>query len=204
MKKSIFKKIGAIALTAMLAGSIGAIAGCDSGAGGGSSKYAGKILIGVQQTRGNNYEAMCKFLDALKPELDFDYQIAQMSYSDSSNLTTIENAILKGAIGIITMTEMEMGYTQQVIELCEQEEVYYAGYMSDFWKTYANPTTGKAPKASKYCLGSVSDGELDTETTATWLFDAVKESPYRKIVLTRSPDYAYPSSVESAKTFKNS
>ena len=205
MKKSILKKIGAIALSSVLAGSIGAVAGCGgggNGGGGGSGKYAGKILIGVQQTRGNNYEAMCKFLDALKPELDFDYQIAQMSYADESNLTTIENAILKGAVGVITMTEMEMGYTQQVIELCEQEEVYYAGYMSDFWKTYAEPTTGKAPKDSKYCLGSVSDGELDAETTATWLFEAVKESSYRQIGLTRSPDWAYPRSAQSALTFK--
>lgn len=210
MKKSILKKIGAILLTAAVAGSVGAFAACGgeggggsgTGGGGSSSQYGGKIFIGVQQTRGNNYEAMCKFLDALKPELNFDYQIAQMSYSDNSNLTLIENAIMKGAIGIITMTEMEMGTTQQVIELCEEEGVYYAGYMSDFWKTSATPTTGKAPKDSQYYLGSVSDGELDTETTATWLFEAVKESPYRKIVLTRSPEYAYPRSVESAKTFK--
>ncbi len=46
MKKSILKKIGAIALSSVLAGSIGAVAGCGgggNGGGGGSGKYAGKI-----------------------------------------------------------------------------------------------------------------------------------------------------------------
>jgi len=209
MKMSIFKKIGAIALSAALVGSIGAVAGCTgNGDNNGDDPNKGdkggvKILVGVQQTRGNNYEAMCKFLDALKPELNFTYDIQLMDRSDNNNVILLENAILKGISGIITMTEMAASATQGVIEMCEEEGVYYAGYMSDFWKTYSDSNlSGKKPKDSKYCLGSVSDGELDSETTAKWLFDTVKKSPYRKIVLTRAPEYAYPSSIAASEVFK--
>ena len=209
MKRSIFKKIGTIALSAMMAGSICAVAGCSNTGNtpGGNTPSGGsggtKILVGVQQTRGNNYEAMCKFLDALKPELNFTYDIQLMDRSDNNNVILLENAILKGVSGIITMTEMAASVTQGIINLCEQEGVYYAGYMSDFWKTYSDANlSGKKPKDSKYCLGSVSDGELDSETRATWLFETVKKSPYRKIVLTRAPEYAYPSSVAASEVFK--
>lgn len=205
MKRSIFKKIGTIALSAMMAGSIFAFAGCDleDGPDGPGGDGGVKILVGVQQTRGNNYEAMCKFLDALKPELNFTYDIQLMDRSDNNNVIVLENAILKGVSGIITMTEMAASATQGIIKLCEEEGVYYAGYMSDFWKTYSDDNlSGKKPKDSQYCLGSVSDGELDSESTAKWLFEAVKKSKYRKIVLTRAPEYAYPSSIEASVVFK--
>lgn len=158
-----------------------------------------RIVIGVQQTQGNNYEAMCNFLDDIKDDLGFEYETTLLeSRNNDKNLTTFQTKMLTGIHGIISMVDMDSANMSKLLEECEKNDVYYAGYMSDF----ANSNQNEEIMGSKYMLGSVSDGEIDGAVRGEFLFNAIVESDDRNVVFARFPLYAYPSAAQSIAKFK--
>lgn len=166
-----------------------------------------QIAIGVQQTSGNNFESMCNLLDSLKEELNFSYSTILMTRNNDENLTAFDNAMLSGAAGIISMTDMDVVSTKTLIEKCEVNNAYYAGYMSDFANTFANKNAGDVAnvnyiKSSPHMLGAVSDGEIDGAVRGEFLFNQVVATTARKVTFARFPLYAYPSAATSINKFK--
>ncbi len=157
------------------------------------------IVIGVQQTSGNNYESMCNFLDNLKSELNFDYETVLLeSRNNDKNLSTYQTKMLAGADGIISMVDMDEANLTKLLADCEKNDVYYAGYMSDF----ANVNKKEEIMNNKYMLGTVSDGEIDGAVRGEFLFNEIVKSSARKVVFSRFPAYAYPSALASISRFK--
>jgi len=189
--KKIFK---ALAVTGVALSATAGLASCNKGA---EEKVS--IVIGVQQTSGNNYESMCNFLDDLKGELNFDYETVLLeSRNNDKNLSTFQTKMLAGAQGIISMVDMDKANLSKLLADCEKNDVYYAGYMSDF----ANVNKDETIMNNKYMLGTVSDGEIDGAVRGEFLFNQVVKSTDRKIVFSRFPVYAYPSAVASINKFK--
>lgn len=191
------KTLKKAAAFAVAAASIATVAGLTACTPGEASDV--NIVIGVQQTSGNNYEAMCNFLDDIKDDLGFTYKTVLLESRDNNkNLTTFQNEILGGANGIISMVDMDAANLSALLEYCEQNNVYYGGYMSDFPNAVADESLINNP----YLVGSVSDGETDGNILGQYLFDAVVKSDARTVVFTRFPAYAYPAAIDSVNAFK--
>ena len=188
--RKIFKMAGVLTLAAVTTVSL---ASCK-----GTTSDAKHIIIGVQQTSGNNYESMIKFLDSLKSDLGFDYETVLLdSRNNDANLSTYQTKMLAGADGIITMVDMDEANTTKLLADCEKNNVYYAGYMTDFANVIKNDTIMN----NKYMLGAVSDGD-DGETRAQFLFDEIVKTTNRKLIFTRFPLYAYPVAATTINKFK--
>ena len=192
--KNFFKFAAGAAFAAVTAVSLASCGGNNQG-----SELASKhIVIGVQQTSGNNYEAMLKFLDSLKDDLKFTYDTVLLdSRNNDANLSTFQTQMLAGADGIITMVDMDLANTTKLLAECEKNDVYYAGYMTDF----ANVMKDDTVMNSKYMLGAVSDGDTG-ETRAKFLFDEIVKTTNRKLVFARFPLYAYPVAKTTIDEFK--
>ncbi len=176
---------------------VGALAFTSCGEAGVGDKVS--IVIGVQQTSGNNYESMCNFLDNLKTDLNFDYETVLLeSRNNDKNLSTFQTKMLAGADGIISMVDMDEANLTKLLADCEKNDVYYAGYMSDF----ANVNKKEEIMNNKYMLGTVSDGEIDGAVRGEFLFNEIVKSSARKVVFSRFPAYAYPSALASISKFK--
>ncbi len=197
MKHKFLKKALCIGVAcATVAGGMVGMTACGSG---GDSTH---IWIGVQQATGNNYESMCNLLDALGEEYNFTYTAELMDRNGDKALSSIQNAILGGAQGIIAMTDTDTSTNRSIVELCEENGAFYAGYMNDFKSIYDPDTTADGFSQadvdyilnSDNFLGTVTDGDIarDGGTRGEWLFEQISQSDYRKIVFAHSPTYAYP------------
>ncbi len=185
---------------------------CLAGAGMGmtacGNAEADHIVIGVQQTSGNNYNSMCNLLDALSEELNFTYETVLVDRDADGTLTTYQNALLGGAVGIISMVDVDAATTRTIIEYCEQNDAYYAGYMTDFANTFSNTDSADAAnveyiKNSDAMLGAVTDGDIyaDGGTRGEFLFNALVESDSRVVTLCNAPTYAYPVATAAIERF---
>lgn len=168
-----------------------------------------RIVVGVQQTTGNNYNSMCNLLDALKDELNFEYTTTLVDRNADAALSTYQNQLLGGAQGIITMVDVDAATTRKIIEDCEANNAYYAGYMTDFANTFANTDSAQAENVeyilnSDAMLGAVTDGDIvrDGGTRGEFLFDAVVKTDARVVTLCRAPLYAYPVAATAIDRFK--
>lgn len=197
MKKSIFKKVAAVALTAAVVGSVGAMAtGCNNG-----GKETVDITIGVQQTTGNNYEAMVKFLDNIKGEVGFTYNTVLVGRDNNANLTTYQNAIASGTQGIISMVDMDNANTKTLLQDCAEAHCYYTGYMTDFANVTSTRNGATDLSDNEYMLGAVSDGE-DGANRGQFLFDSLVETNVRKVVLARFNKNYFPAVIPGIAKFK--
>ena len=167
------------------------------------------LVIGVQQTTGNNYVAMCNLLDAWGPELGFTYETVLIGRNAEEAYNTYQNAIVSGASGIITMVDVDAPTTRRIIELCEDNNAYYAGFMTDFASTFANSDPAQTENVeyvmnSGAMLGAVTDGDIvrDGGARGEFLFNEIVETDYRTITLVRSPLYAYPVAATAIDRFK--
>lgn len=165
------------------------------------------IWIGVQQATGNNYDSMCHLLDALGEEYNFTYTAELMDRNADAALSSVQNALLSGAQGVIAMTDTDTSTNRRIVEMCEENGAYYAGYMNDF-KSIFDPEETSVTDAqyileSDNFLGSVTDGDIarDGGTRGEWLFNQISQTDYRKIVFAHSPTYAYPVAATAINKF---
>ena len=168
------------------------------------------IWIGVQQATGNNYDSMCNLLDALGEEYNFTYTAELMDRNADAALSSVQNALLSGAQGVIAMTDTDTSTNRRIVEMCEENGAYYAGYMNDFKSIFDPDTSTETSVAdaqyileSDNFLGSVTDGDIarDGGTRGEWLFDQISQTDYRKIVFAHSPTYAYPVAATAINRF---
>lgn len=166
------------------------------------------IWIGVQQATGNNYDSMCNLLDALGEEYNFTYTAELMDRNADAALSSVQNALLSGAQGVIAMTDTDTSTNKRIVEMCEENGAFYAGYMNDF-KSIFDPEETSAADAqyileSDNFLGSVTDGDIvrDGGTRGEFLFDAVVKTDARVVTLCRAPLYAYPVAATAIDRFK--
>lgn len=204
MKSRFFKKALCVTLACTTVASIGI--GMTACAGDEETVH---IVVGVQQTSGNNYNSMTNLLDALEDELNFTYETVLLDRNADSTLSTFQNSLLGGAQGIITMVDVDAATTRRIIEECETNNAYYAGYMTDFANTYANTNSADAANVeyvlnSDAMLGAVTDGDIvrDGGTRGEFLFNAIVETDARVVTFARAPLYAYPVASVAIERFK--
>ena len=168
-----------------------------------------QIVVGVQQTTGNNYNSMCNLLDALKDDLNFEYTTILLDRNADNTLTSFQNQLLAGTQGIITMVDVDASTTKRIIELCEENSAYYAGYMTDFANTFANTKTEDAANVqyvmnSSAMLGAVTDGDIvrDGGERGEFLFNSIVKTESRVVTFCRAPLNAYPVAEVAIERFK--
>lgn len=210
--KKLFKVLGTTALVGAAALTVTSCGKKDStttenpGTTGGSTTQVwkkpakkSKIVIGVQQDTDPNTIAMKNILDALKDDLNFTYETMLLNSRDSAaNLTKYEEKLTMGFNGIITMADLDKPQAEALIADCEESKAYYAGYKLDMAAALSSTTV----KNSKYFLGSTSDGELDWGLRAETLFNALKASTDRKIVLASFSSNYFPQATVALTRFK--
>ena len=204
MKKIAKRALCALLACTTIAGAGVGLAACDD-----SNNETVQLVIGVQQTTGNNYNSMCNLLDALKEELNFDYTTVLVDRNADAALSTYQNQLIAGAQGIITMVDVDASTTRAIIEDCEEYGAYYAGYMTDFANTFANNDSAQAANVeyimnSDAMLGAVTDGDIvrDGGTRGEFLFNEVVKTESRVVTLCRAPLYAYPVAATAIERFK--
>ena len=177
-----------------LAGAAGiALASC----GGNSTKV--KIFLGVQQDNDPSSRATFNILDALKDELNFEYDYKVLNARDSvANLNEFEQRLDLGYKAIISMADLDKEQAEELIDKCEENDAYYVGYKSDM----PNAMRSDKVKNSKYYLGSTTDGEVDWKLRADRLFDAISASTDRKIALASFSSQYFPSVTDALTQFK--
>lgn len=161
------------------------------------------LIIGVQNQTGNNYQSMTALLDALSESLNFTYTTVVAGSDTNATLSAYQNALLSGAQGIISMTDDDASMVRSYIELCEEYDAYYAGYMNAMANSVLSEDSSYASDIeyiinSGRFVGSVTDGDTPREggDRGEFLFNALLNSTdeikYRNIVLVRNPLTVHP------------
>lgn len=158
-----------------------------------------KIFIGFQQQGDPTTIATENILNALKDELNFTYDSAVLNSRDSvANLNTFNEKLTMGYDAIISMADLDVEQAESLIDTCAEVGAYYVGYKLDM----ANAMKSEKVKNSEYFLGGTSDGELDWGLRAEKLFDALKASDDRKIVLASFSSQYFPQVTDALTRFK--
>lgn len=191
MKKSILKRIIAIALTFTM---VLALAAC--GGNGGSKPKAAKIGVALYQDSGAAVTAVKSYLESLSDTLNVTFAYTVLSTNDEAmNLNKIQELIAANCDGIICTMDSSM---DSILAECEAAGVYLAGYLCDYDDSFRNnyDNVFKHPNF----LGTVADGGCGADIKRGYDFfdslieynEAHPDDPVTHVAMCTFPAFAFP------------
>ena len=122
----------------------------------------GKIVIFSISSAGTMNEAIDAFFGSLSKELNFDYEVRYKGDDAADYLSKVQTAISEGFNGIITMKDE--GNTNEIVELCEENGVYFGSTWGNQGSSLNASDAGYAFMNNPFFVGGVTDCEEDMAT----------------------------------------
>ena len=188
MKKTL-RKIISIVLTAGMALSCAALAGC-----GGGSGAKVKIGIGLYQDQGPAVTATREFLKGISEELNCEFTYVTLSQTDeAANKTAAQQLISSGCKGLILTMDSA---TEAILEECEKAGVYLGGYLADY------ETSFDKVKDNPNFVGTVVDGRYSGTEWGEEIAERIINDGYKNIGMIKFPSFAFPHQNEMDAAFR--
>ena len=188
MKKTL-RKIISIVLTAGMALSCAALAGC-----GGGSGAKVKIGIGLYQDQGPAVTATREFLKGISEELNCEFTYVTLSQTDEvANKTAAQQLISSGCKGLILTMDSA---TEAILEECEKAGVYLGGYLADY------ETSFDKVKDNPNFVGTVVDGRYSGTEWGEEIAERIINDGYKNIGMIKFPSFAFPHQNEMDAAFR--
>lgn len=185
MKKGILKVLGLLGLGGL------ALASCSN-----SNDVKPQIVVAVNQDTGTTFQAIKLWMDQAAEDLNFEWHHTVMSTRDNAaNLSTLQNELLNGTNGIISMVDMDAANLQKLLSDLDKNNAYYAGLDTEL----ANAKNGNLLSNSRI-VGTVTDGESGASRGET-LFDEVVKTNNRKIVFGQYSTSFFPNVIGAVDAF---
>ena len=188
MKKTL-RKIISLVLTAGMALSCAALAGCRGGSG---AKI--KIGIGLYQDQGPAVTATREFLKGISEELNCEFTYVTLSQTDeAANKTAAQQLISSGCKGLILTMDSA---TEAILEECEKAGVYLGGYLADY------ETSFDKVKDNPNFVGTVVDGRYSGTAWGEEIAERIINDGYKNIGMIKFPSFAFPHQNEMDAAFR--
>lgn len=188
MKKTL-RKIISLVLTAGMALSCAALAGCGGGSG---AKI--KIGIGLYQDQGPAVTATREFLKGISEELNCEFTYVTLSQTDeAANKTAAQQLISSGCKGLILTMDSA---TEAILEECEKAGVYLGGYLADY------ETSFDKVKDNPNFVGTVVDGRYSGTAWGEEIAERIINDGYKNIGMIKFPSFAFPHQNEMDAAFR--
>ncbi len=188
MKKTL-RKIISLVLTAGMALSCAAFAGCGGGSG---AKI--KIGIGLYQDQGPAVTATREFLKGISEELNCEFTYVTLSQTDeAANKTAAQQLISSGCKGLILTMDSA---TEAILEECEKAGVYLGGYLADY------ETSFDKVKDNPNFVGTVVDGRYSGTAWGEEIAERIINDGYKNIGMIKFPSFAFPHQNEMDAAFR--
>ena len=188
MKKTL-RKIISLVLTAGMALSCAALAGCGGGSG---AKI--KIGIGLYQDQGPAVTATREFLKGVSEELNCEFTYVTLSQTDeAANKTAAQQLISSGCKGLILTMDSA---TEAILEECEKAGVYLGGYLADY------ETSFDKVKDNPNFVGTVVDGRYSGTAWGEEIAERIINDGYKNIGMIKFPSFAFPHQNEMDAAFR--
>lgn len=154
-----------------------------------------KIVILSFDVTGDLYKASTAYLDALKEELNFEYEYVSAGYSSQEQIQTVETYLAQGYKGVII--NQDGGSLEAILDLAEDYDAYVGGYWQNFNSSlYAASDGGTGILNNERFLGSSVDGKNSCEALVNTMFEtAVLKDGHTKIGIVTMPTAWYPNQV---------